>query len=262
MVKIEPTAQAQGQHKHDHNHDHHDHDHGDITARQLGPDPSEQDPPPSIFFRVVNNILHQSSKAYVHTRYSTIGNTVALEYFDTTGMIADRYKGQRTYVGQVLLAFVGVVFSWRDWVYDLVFGLNDFLVLLVVFVVDQVLESAWAMFRRLPLRSLVVYGSLVFGTRCFWAVFQEQPWPRACLACVVYGSWATFVGISYLDHPGWWNVNCWPKTPLALARTLPSLYRSPVFWNLAGIVATAGAQIAGVTEPLFPEGHGDTRIGS
>ncbi|KAK7991590.1 hypothetical protein PG988_000384 [Apiospora saccharicola] len=253
-VKVEPTDEGQGQHAHGHgdNHDHGHHDHG-FQAKQLGPDPSSVPPPPSIFTRVAHNLLHQSRKAYVHTRYSNLGNTVALEYQDTMGMISDRYHGQYTYVGQFVLAFVTLVFECRDAILEVVWGFNDFLVLLVVFLLDQILASTWAMFRRLPLRSLVVYSSLVFGTRFFYAVFESQPWPQAAAACLVYSAWATFVGISYLDRPGNWNLACWPKTPRAVVRAVPTWYKSPVFWNMAGILATVGAQYTGVTEPLFPD---------
>ncbi|KAK8068958.1 hypothetical protein PG994_005574 [Apiospora phragmitis] len=246
MSADKATAQAQG-HTHDHDHGH---DHGNVQAKPLRP---AQNPQGSIFFRLVNGLLHQSSKAYVHTRYSTVGNTVALEYMDTADMVAGKYNGQRTYLGQLLLSFVGIVFSWRDWLLSIVLGLNDFLVLLAVFVLDQIFASSWCVFRRLPLRSLMVYGSLVFGTRCFWAIFSSHKWPGAAVAFVVYGLWASFVGGSYLDHPRDWNFSCWPKTPRAIVHSSLSWYKPAVFWNIVGIFATVGAQIANVTEPLFPE---------
>lgn len=248
QVKTEDQNQDHGL-GHDHGHDH---DHGDFQARPLGPDPNQEPPKPNVFTRALNGLRYQGSKAFVHTRYSKLGNKVVMEYLDTTSMIAGRYNGQRTYVGQLLLAFVNMTFELRDALYEFVFSLNDFLVLLAVFVVDQMLASAWAVFRRLPLRSLVVYGSLVFGSRCFWTVVQGLPWSRAPLPSVVYAAWATFVGFSYLDYPGHWNVSSWPWTPRAVARGARLWYKSPVFWNLAGILATAWAQYKGVTEPLFP----------
>ncbi|KAK7942615.1 uncharacterized protein PG986_011728 [Apiospora aurea] len=242
-----PAPTDKDDRKHDHDHDHED------VMKQLN---QEHHPPePGFLFRAVNGLLYQGSKAYVHTRYSKVGNTVAQEFLDTRGLVAGRYNRQRTYVGQLLLGLVNVLLSCRDWLIETAIDWFDVLVFLAIFVLDQILATAWALFRWLPLHSLAVYGSLVLGGRCFWAFAREQSWPYAyaALAAAVYVGWAAFVSWNYLARPRDWDPATWPKRPVAVAHSVLGWWKSAVFWNVVGLGFTLWAQSKGFTGPLFPE---------
>ncbi|KAK8044520.1 hypothetical protein PG993_004544 [Apiospora rasikravindrae] len=232
-----------------------EHDHGNDFAKQLN---QEQTPPqPGVVFRAINGLLYQGSKAYVHTRYSKVGNAVAQEYLDTRSLLVNRYDRQRTYVGQLLLGLVDVVFSWRDWLLEFSIEWIDNIILFGIFLIDQVLATAWGLLCCLPLHKFVVYGSLVFGTRCFWALFWtfflSQARLHTALTAVVYVVWATFVGVNYLVRPRDWDTATWPKGPWAIAQSMPGWYKSAVFWNAVGLGFIVWAQYKGFTWPLFPE---------
>lgn len=188
--------------------------------------------------------------AYLRTRYSGVGSSVALECSDTAVLLDQQLNARPAYFGQLLVRLYSYGASWRNYILFQSLGVADWTLILGLKFVDLVLFKLYLLFCLLPTRAFVVYGSLVLGARCCWE-FMSGRWWCGTLALVSFSLWACYIATNYLERPEDWSVSTWPRTFRGQMRAASIFYKQPVFWNAAGILTIVASQYLGAVDLLI-----------
>ena len=187
---------------------------------------------------------------HLKTRYSRIGNAVALECSDSALLLDQQLNSRPAYLGQLLVRLYRYGASWRNYILLRTLGLVDWTLILGLKFVDLVLFKLYLLFCLLPARAFVVYGSLVLGARCCWE-YMSGRWWCGTLAFVSFSLWACYIATNYLECPEGWSVSTWPRTFRGQMRAASAFYKQPVLWNAAGILAIVLSQYLGAVDLLI-----------